>query len=238
MSIKAVAWAYAQKCGTPAEKLVLITLCDYANDQNGLCAWPSQASISDKCEMSDRHLRRIVSSLIEKGFVSVEHRFDQEGRQQSSIYRISAPRVDSHVRGEVDSGVHGEVDSHVLHNRKIEPLDRTKDSCASPSQERREREREFEEIWKLFPRKVSKGHALKAYISARKQTSFETIRAAVDRHREQCAGHEPQFIPHPATWLNGKRWLDDEPTGDNVFSFSRGPRMSYEEALREEAKQR
>lgn len=237
MSVKAMAWAYEQKCGSPTAKLVLVTLCDYANDQNGLCAWPSQAQIADKCEMSDRHLRNIVAGLVDKGLLKVDHRFDEDGRQRSSIYRICVDRVEPQFQGRWNpSSTPG--GTPVPTEPLLEPLREPKDSCASPSQVRREREIEFEEIWKLFPRKVSKGHALKAYIAARKQTSFEIIRSGVERHRDKSAGLEPQFIPHPATWINGKRWLDDELIGDNVFSFSRGPCMSYEEALREEAKQR
>jgi Helix-turn-helix domain len=99
MSVKAMAWAYEQQCGSPAAKLVLVTLCDYANDQNGLCAWPSQAQIADKCEMSDRHLRTIVAGLVERGFLKVEHRFDEDGRQRSSLYRICMDRVEPQFQG-------------------------------------------------------------------------------------------------------------------------------------------
>lgn len=66
---------------------------------------------------------------------------------------------------------------------------------------------DFDSFWELYPRKVAKGQAVKAYRSARKITDADTILKAVKRYpfnRDQ-----PQFIPYPATWLNGERWADE-----------------------------
>jgi uncharacterized protein YdaU (DUF1376 family) len=75
---------------------------------------------------------------------------------------------------------------------------------------RRELESEFEEIWKLFPRKRDKGHALKAFVAARKIAALDVIHEGLLRHCREVRDKEPQFIPYPASWLNGRRWLDDD----------------------------
>lgn len=62
----------------------------------------------------------------------------------------------------------------------------------------------FEEFWKAYPRKVSKGAARKAWRSAMRKvdpaTVIRCVLSATWKHNE--------YDPHPATWLNGERWLD------------------------------
>ncbi len=71
---------------------------------------------------------------------------------------------------------------------------------------------EFEAWWKLYPRKVDKGHARKTYRTARTKTDAATLLNAVESFAETCrrSGTEPKFIAHAATWLNGERWTDTE----------------------------
>lgn len=66
---------------------------------------------------------------------------------------------------------------------------------------------QFQEFYALYPRKVGKGAARRAFASACKRASADHIIAVLrvypfDRSR-------PQFIPHPATWLNQDRYLDE-----------------------------
>jgi hypothetical protein len=95
---------------------------------------------------------------------------------------------------------------------------------------RRELEKEFNEIWVLFPRKRDKGHALKAFIAARKSTALDVIEAGIKQFARDSEGKDPQFIAYPASWLNGQRWLDEKdqlngrassPNGE--LSFYAGP---------------
>lgn len=71
--------------------------------------------------------------------------------------------------------------------------------------------REFDALWSIVPRKVGKGQARKAFDKARKVASFTVIFSAMERHAQERAGKDPQYTPHPATWLNGERWLDEAP---------------------------
>jgi len=66
-------------------------------------------------------------------------------------------------------------------------------------------EGEFDLFWAIYPRKTGKGHARKAYLTAVRKADPETIAAGVKAARWPP---DPQFIPHPATWLNGERWTD------------------------------
>lgn len=69
----------------------------------------------------------------------------------------------------------------------------------------------FDEFWSNYPRKVGKDDARKAYMRALKRASADEVLAGTVRlANDPNLPTDRQFIPHPATWLNGGRW-DDEP---------------------------
>ena len=69
----------------------------------------------------------------------------------------------------------------------------------------------FADFWIIYPRKAAKASAEKAWIKlSPDQTLFDRICDALSAQREseQWRGDGGRFIPHPATWLNQKRWED------------------------------
>ena len=70
----------------------------------------------------------------------------------------------------------------------------------------------FENFWNTYPRRVSKGHARRAWVGAIKKSEPEAIVAAAAKYAATMKGTEQKFIPHPATWLNGERWADQAVT--------------------------
>ncbi len=72
MSVEAIAWASKQRAGSPGAKLVLIALANYANDRNE--CWPSQATLAEWTEMSDRTIRTHLASLESMGMIHREAR--------------------------------------------------------------------------------------------------------------------------------------------------------------------
>ena len=72
--------------------------------------------------------------------------------------------------------------------------------------------KEFDEWYAAFPLHKGKGQAVKAYRAARKKAGAETLLAGARRYAGQRAGEDRKFTKHPATWLNGECWGDDEPS--------------------------
>jgi hypothetical protein len=66
----------------------------------------------------------------------------------------------------------------------------------------------FDEFWSAYPRKLGIGAAERAWKKATKDDDADRIIARV---KDYGWSKDPQYIPHPATWLNQKRWLDDPP---------------------------
>jgi hypothetical protein len=81
----------------------------------------------------------------------------------------------------------------------------------------------FEEFWKVYPRKVGKGEARKAWAGALKRATAEEIIAGAKRYA--ATKPDPEYTKHPGPWLNADRWLDE---GTKVIEFA-GPRRTWAE---------
>jgi uncharacterized protein YdaU (DUF1376 family) len=79
----------------------------------------------------------------------------------------------------------------------------------------------FDIFWKQYPRKVAKPNALKAWLKIKPDDVV--LKKMLDAiNQQQLPSKEIQFVPHPATWLNAKRWEDEitAPT-TNVMNMGR-----------------
>ena len=66
----------------------------------------------------------------------------------------------------------------------------------------------FKDFWDAYPRKTAKGSAEKAWAKAILRTSGSEIIHIVKRVKWP---DDPEFVPHPSTWLNQRRWEDEGP---------------------------
>lgn len=80
----------------------------------------------------------------------------------------------------------------------------------TPSNALAEVEREFAEWYEEYPRKRGRGQALKAYKGARKKIGADVLLAKLRQQIPTLTAKGDEYVPYPATWLNGERW-DDEP---------------------------
>jgi hypothetical protein len=70
---------------------------------------------------------------------------------------------------------------------------------------------DFEQFWKIYPRKCAKGDARKAWIQTEKiRPPMAALLKAVYAARASKAWLKDsgEFIPYPATWLRQERWDD------------------------------
>jgi len=79
-------------------------------------------------------------------------------------------------------------------------------------QDKQEPSTGFNEFWAACPRKVGKGSAEKAWrkIAPDEALTMQIVKAMTEQRTcEQWTRDGGKFIPHPATWLNRKGWLDE-----------------------------
>lgn len=85
IALMSLAW----KTGLPSgQKMVLLALCDNANDQ-GEC-YPSISMLSEKCSISERSVQQHIHDLEDAGIVTREMR---NGR--STLYRVHSDHFDT-----------------------------------------------------------------------------------------------------------------------------------------------
>lgn len=95
-------------------------------------------------------------------------------------------------------------------------------------EEQREAEQKFSKFWNAYPRKVAKEPARKAFLKlAPDDVTFSAMIQAIEKQKQSAEWKKSdgQFIPHPATWLNARRWEDEEidrTTSGDVFRPSDG----------------
>ena len=80
----------------------------------------------------------------------------------------------------------------------------------------------FDAFWLAYPRRVGKEAARKAWAKAVKTAG--TPDAIMAGLAQAVFSDDPKFIPHPATWLNAGRWMDEP----DPLVRARGPKISPE----------
>ena len=68
----------------------------------------------------------------------------------------------------------------------------------------------FDEFWKLYPRRIQKVHAQRAYKKVVKSVGHEKIMSGLNHQLLSGGWKDIQFVPYPATWLNRGGWEFDE----------------------------
>jgi len=158
-------------------------------------------------------VQRHLTALDERGLITkVSRRQRSNGTLAGWTYRLHINQPEGTPTTPLSGGV-GES-SERGHGRPV------KEGAPVPSQEPSVKNRQLEpsmnddwdEFWALYPRKTGKQAAEKAWkklSGADKQQAS----ASLTRHIAYWQNTETsaQFIPHPATWLNGRRWEDQLP---------------------------
>ena len=90
----------------------------------------------------------------------------------------------------------------------------------------------FESFWKVYPRKVGKEKCRNWFKSHKpKQDLVQKMIEAVEEQKKSKQWSDPQYIPHPYTWLNQGRWEDElTPTKDSTFQSAPKNPVKWEEA--------
>lgn len=91
----------------------------------------------------------------------------------------------------------------------------------------------FGAFWIKYPRKTAKQDAEKAWAKLKPDADLQaTLITAVDRQAKSLdwTKDSGKFIPHPATWLNGKRW-DDQLTAAPLSKHGDFEKRDYYDGL-------
>jgi len=205
MSFSAMAWASKQKVKSASQKLVLLMLANYADDQDK--CWPSKQTLADTCCMSKSAICSNILQLEKLGFLQVEKR---EGT--SSIIRLNMGVLQEDRGCPVDGqGVSVKRTGGVLQEDTNLSYKLSRETITEPSILY---DADFQEFWAAYPKRPGnpKKPAKLKYVNARKRSvPHETIMAGVNAYAQSRKGEDPKYTKLAETWLSKECWEVDYP---------------------------
>lgn len=230
-------WAIEQApVDDPTSTLVLIALADSAND-DGTGAWPAVGTLAERARCSPRSVQRHLRLLIDAHLIRAGNQELVAGYRadrRPTVYDLNlsrtrgdrlSPRTDGVTpvapRGDTggtdgvtpvtprgDTGVTQTVLKHPSNSPEELSLNLEPQPMATPITPDG-----FDSFWGIYPRKIAKADAAKAWRAAVKVADVEAILAGAQRYAADPT-RTPQFTAYPATWLRACRWDDVGPTGN------------------------
>ena len=214
MSHYMTALAMKQQGLKPATKIVLYWLADCHNQETGQC-FPSIKHLANVCEMSRRSVEGHLTVLEQIGLIKRFNQFRDRGGKTSNSYVLELLGTTEHnsstdtdtqnLRMVCEKSAHGYTQNLRMNNLGINNLGSNNNKSSSDD----EVDYYFDQLWSLYPRKVGKGQARKAFKAASKKKDFYELLPKLMDYVQTLEGKDKQFIPHLATWLNGERWEDE-----------------------------
>lgn len=210
MGIEVMAAVWKHSAATNRARLVLLAIADH---QGEIGAWPSISTLARMVNASERSVQRDLRELEALGELIIEpQQAPTRGKYRANRYWVNLPGITLGVTtetlgvtnttlGVTNTALGVTTVGALTVNRTIkEPLNNLGVEA-------------FKKFWEIYPRKAGKQAAEKAFLKAIANVDAEDVIAGATRFAEDPNLPPKQFIPHPATWLNGGCW-DDEPLPD------------------------
>lgn len=184
---------------------------------SGKVCFKSNAALAEFCQCSESKVSKTVSRLIELGYVKCVS-FDGRKRYlQSSIVNYA-----SLYNTNCKSAEQNMPDNNIYNNPVTNPVNNNPHN--PPKGERVATHRRakttdydadgFAAFWAAYPKKAGKAAALKAWNKLAPDVVLQEQMGKaleVQKQSQQWRKDGGQYIPMPATWLNGRRWEDETP---------------------------
>jgi hypothetical protein len=201
MSWEALYYATKKRAGKSSDKLVLLMLANLSDDDG--FSFPSHAYLARVTEMSERSVQRSLDRLVEGGLITKKKRFNGAG-QTSNGYTIAMEDVNL-------TPPHSQSDTPPSVN--LTPYTKTDTLKIKQTRKNQNYPAEFIEFWEAYPRRPNDNKwngFLKWQAAIKNLISVEDLQSAAVRFNSSTANTDPKFIPMCATWLNQRRYLDEQ----------------------------
>lgn len=166
--------------------------------------------ISDKCGVTVRQARTILDRLKSTGKATVKttSKFSIITMLEYDCSNKSDSLDDSQMTAKRQTARQSNDSPTLL----LTNIQNTDNQTPRAPREGERLEKSFNEFWSSYPKKTAKQQALKAWEKLRPDEELlNVILASLERQKKsvQWTKDNGQFIPYPATWLNGRRWEDE-----------------------------
>ena len=144
-------------------------------------------------------VRSALEELIKAGYLETKRTTDERGYNAGLAYFIKDPNS--------PKSENPTLDNPTLDNQTALENNLTKKTI----KQEKPTDNDFEKFWKLYPKKVAKADALKAW---NKATKTKTAERLLELTKAYAEGKLPddKYIPYPASWLNKELYESVEAT--------------------------
>ena len=187
MSFEALAWGVKQNTNSSISKLVLLMICNYANEKGE--AYPSQEHLAKLCQCSRISVTRHIKDLQKSNYLSI--RKEKNGAYGFNLYILNMGYVSESNKPKVSE----------RYITGITEIQNTQDIQITSK---------FDKFWDKVPRKIAKKKCHKIYnnlVKSKEVTEDELI-GAMERYAESVKHTDDKFVAHASSWLNAGRWTD------------------------------
>lgn len=216
MSAEAVGWVFSDSPYDGTMFALHLALADIVNDTYGNEVWASTTTLATKARVSTRSVRRGLQQMVKDGTLVLVAAEEGKPRRYRFVMAVQEaldlPDPGHSVTPDTTSPL------TLVHPTpaKVSPPPRTPrprtPDTVSPKHNQLNTElkepNSFAHFWSVYPRRVGKGAAVKAWDKAVKKTDPATIIAGATAYRDDPT-RDPRYTAHPTTWLNAERWDDD-----------------------------
>jgi hypothetical protein len=196
MSIEAVALVLNQSKATGRAKLVLIGIANHLGDQG---AWPAISTLARYANASERSVKRDIQELVELGELKVEvQNAPTRTQYKTNLYWLTiGSGVTDSASGVTDWVSRGDSSG----KSGVTPVGTQNIILTIKEPSMKQAEIDFDNFWNLYPKKVAKSEALRAWNKATKKKTAEELLKLTKAYAEGKLP-EDKYIPYPASWLN------------------------------------
>jgi hypothetical protein len=210
-------WMMGRISRQPAEVQVafLRLCCVYWNSE-------CEMSVDHAILESDGHLQRLLDvHLVESNGSSVFIKFLDLQWEEASLHRTKMSEAGRRSAERRSTKVEPTLN---LPSTYVEPMLNLPSTDVQPMFNREEKRRGekrreedsvlFEQFWATYPRKTAKQAAVKAFVKLKESEQQE----AISNIKRLFSNTPVEFVPHPATYINNKRWEDQTIVRGNTFA--------------------
>lgn len=190
-------------------------------DAKGFC-WATNKYFAELFDVTPETVSRWIAHLIEKGYAKSKIIYDEDGKtilqrklwvflpvveDDDPIDKKINRGIDKKIKTPIDEKINTPIDKKIKENVTSNELTSNKEITKES-----QLENDFEELWKLYPRKAGKAKAFKAYKSAIKQgATNEQIKQGILNYIQWIKDHKTQaeYIKHGSTFFNERCWNDE-----------------------------
>lgn len=206
-----------------AAKAIYAYLASFAGAAS--CCYPSRGKICSDLGISNDTFSKYLKQLTECGYLTVAQE-KEHGRFAHNVYTLLDMVVPCPIVSDTEDSGHGEMVSTSNSSKSNKNKKKNSNTKGSTSG--------FGDFWTVYPKKKAKEAAKKAWDKLRpdeelRSIILQAVQAQINNPDWKKAGG--QYIPHPASWLNGRRWEDEtgqHPQQENkTFDPHRNPFEEY-----------